>query len=128
MTIGLLDLPYLTVNEVGWLLGLATDRRKKREKALERMERKPGQSQADYDSAHQKVWMAFDWAKTVEEHLIVMIGDQGNTLRPDYQERYLELKERLKEPRGVDCPLHGPQHDLVCIPCSEVKAQLREAR
>lgn len=84
----------LTTDELGWLLGLATQRRKERERSLGKMRRKPGQEQTKFELAHRNVVKSLEWARSVEDHLIRLIGDADeNSLRGRSQrERYKKLR------------------------------------
>lgn len=85
----------LSIDELGWLLGLASARRRSREQSLERSHRKPGQSETEYQDGRHKIERSLAWARRVEDHLILLLGntDQGyDRLRAPQRDRYEELR------------------------------------
>jgi hypothetical protein len=85
----------LSIDELGWLLGLATARRKKREQSLENARRKSGQTPAEFEHGRLQIVRGLNWARSVEDHLILILGDADQArLREHQRDRYRQLKTK----------------------------------
>ena len=85
----------LHVSELGWLLGLASARRRKREHELANFKRRDGQTHAEYQAAKTRQARTVEWARGVEDHLILLIAevDRGE-LRDHHAARLRDLERR----------------------------------
>lgn len=82
----------LSPDEMAWLLGLAKSKRKKRERDLPRIKQRPGQTREEFHRIRQTTITALNWARSVEDHLILILGEQApELLREEYRDRLDEL-------------------------------------
>jgi len=114
-----------TTHELAYLLGLASARRRKRERDAPKI--KAGQNARDFERAHVRWNISLAWARQIEDKLILIVVERDpSLLRPSQHDRARELLARkaiLHAPdetkQLVDCSLHGPQSGYLCVPCSK---------
>lgn len=78
----------LGLDELGWLLSLASARRRKIAKS--EIRQRPGQSYEEFVEVSERHARSFAWARNVEDHLILLLAEEGPEGRAHLRDHHLE--------------------------------------
>lgn len=113
--------------ELAYLLGLASARRRKRERDVPKI--KAGQDAGDFERAHQRWMISLAWARQIEDKLILLVAARDQRLlRRGQLDRALELLPG--QTRYIRCPDCGHiwEPEDPCPGCGMPVPALRGAR
>lgn len=113
-------------HELAYLLGLASSRRRKRERDVPKI--KDGQKASDFERVHERWKTSLAWARQIEDKLVLLVAARDQSLlHPGQRDRAYDL---ISGPQTsyIRCPdcghIWGPANREPCPGCGMQLADL----